>query len=101
MNSPMIEAGATRSTRTGSLTDRLLALAVGDETTLTAYIDPGEHDASEDGLSAAKTLLSTTASKAITRAKQRVAGLEYQTESAAFVTSRNRIYVAVIVTRIS
>lgn len=88
-----------RCTRTGSLTDRLLSLARGEETTLTRYMDPASDDLSEEGLSAAKTGLTAKATKAVSRAKTGAAELEFQTESAAFITTRNRLYVAVLITR--
>lgn len=96
----MIDTGATRrGARPGSLTDRLLALEVGQEHSMTVYLDPSQDDVSEEGLSAAKTKLTNTASKTIARIKQTYPKMDFQTESAVIVTSRNRIYAIVLVTR--
>lgn len=98
----MIDTPSTRrGARPGSLTDSLLALDLGQEHAITRYLDPAVDDVSEEGLSAAKTRLTSTASKTITRIKQTYPKLDYQTESAIVITTRNRIYAAVIVTRTS
>ena len=98
----MIDSTPVRpKTRPGSLTDHLIALEVGSEHTLVEYLDPAVEDISEEGISARKSNLASTASRTIGRIKSMVPNLDYQTESAAFFTSRNRIYVALIITRIS
>lgn len=98
----MIESIPLRpKTRPGSLSDSLLLLEIGGEHTLVEYLDPAEADVSEEGISARKSALSSVASRTISRLKSMVPTLDYQTESAAFFTSRNRIYVALIITRIS
>lgn len=98
----MIDTPSTRrGAKPGSMTDILLALDVGSEHAVVRYLDPAEDNVSEAGLSEAKTKISTSLSKTITRIKQTYPALDYQTESAVVVSSRNRIYAMVIVTRIS
>ena len=88
------------NTQPGSLTDSVLRLAVGQEHAVIRYLDPGSDDLSEAGISTIKTKLNSQVTKTVSRVRGATQGA-YSVEGAVFSTTRNRLYAAIIVTRVS
>lgn len=84
--------------QSGTLTDAILRLEIGQEHAVVRYMNPETDALDHDSISDYKTRMNNTASGVAARISK-ATGRKYQTEGAVYCTTRNRLYATIIVTR--